>query len=585
MNNLILDALEQTAARLPEKIAFADEQTEVSFSALVRRAQSVAAALIPLVPPRSVVGFYMDKGVETVVGFMGAVYAGCAYAQLNLRHPAPRVRAMLETLDTPIVVTDRAHLAQLEGIEPPARILLIEELEETPPDAPALAAVRAQMIDADPLYVNFTSGSTGTPKGVVVCHRNVCEFIPCFAETFAITEKDVLANQAPFDFDVSVKDIYSSLFTGARVEIVPTAYFTNPTKLMDFLCDRGVTLMVWAVSALCFLTTMNALAYNPRTGLVDVCGGAEDIARGVVRCVGESDRRFQEDGLRILRALRFASVLGFQIAPETAAAIHRNRALLQYLAAERVQSELTKLLCGQNVGAVLREFADVLAVPIPELRPMFGFEQHNPHHDRDVWLHTAAVVEHIPPEPVLRWAALLHDVGKPPCFSLGPDGVGHFYGHAAKSTELAEGILTRLRFDTAGRTRITQLIRYHDLPIAPEAKPIRRLMNKLGVETVRQLFELHIADACGQSAICAGRVETYRQAERVLDELLAADACFSLKDLAVNGDDLLALGLRGRAVGAALQACLDAVMDETLPNDRAALLGYAAENLQRFANS
>ena len=166
-----------------------------------------------------------------------------------------------------------------------------------------------------------------------------------------------------------------------------------------------------------------------------------------------------------------------------------------------------------------------------------------------------------------------------------PGFLGHFYGHAAKSTELAESILTRLRFDTAGRTRIMQLIRYHDLPIAPEAKPIRRLINKLGVETVRQLFELHIADTCGQSAICAGRVETYRQAERVLDELLAADACFSLKDLAVNGDDLLTLGLRGRAVGAALQACLDAVMDETLPNDRAALLGYAAENLQRFANS
>lgn len=136
---------------------------------------------------------------------------------------------------------------------------------------------------------------------------------------------------------------------------------------------------------------------------MDICGGAEDIARGVVRCVGEPDRRFQEDGLRILRALRFASVLGFQIAPETASAIHRNAALLQYLAAERVQSELTKLLCGQNVGAVLREFADVLAVPIPELRPMFGFEQHNPHHDRDVWQHTAAVVAHIPAGAVLRW--------------------------------------------------------------------------------------------------------------------------------------------------------------------------------------
>ena len=223
--------------------------------------------------------------------------------------------------------------------------------------------------------------------------------------------------------------------------------------------------------------TMNALAYNPRTGLVDICGGAEDIARGIVRCVGEPDRRFQEDGLRILRALRFASVLGFQITPETAAAIHRNAALLQYLAAERVRSELTKLLCGQNVGAVLREFADVPAVPIPELRPMFGFEQHNPHHDRDVWQHTVAVVAHIPPEPVLRWAALLHDVGKPPCFSRGPDGVGHFYGHAAKSAELADAVLMRLRFDTAGRTRITQLIRYHDLPVPPEPKPVRRLMN------------------------------------------------------------------------------------------------------------
>lgn len=296
--------------------------------------------------------------------------------------------------------------------------------------------------------------------------------------------------------------------------------------------------------------TMNALAYNPQTGLVDICGGAEDITRGVVRCVGEPDRRFQEDGLRILRALRFASVLGFQIAPETAAAIHRSRALLQYLAAERVRSELTKLLCGQNAGAVLREFADVLTVPIPELRPMFDFEQHNPHHDRDVWQHTVAVVAHIPPEPVLRWAALLHDVGKPPCFSLGRTVSAIFTATRPRAAELADAILMRLRFDTAGRTRITQLIRYHDLPVPPEPKPVRRLMNKLGVKTVRQLFALHIADTCGQSAICAGRVETYRQTERVLDELLAADACFSLKDLAVKGNDLLTLGLRGRAVGA-----------------------------------
>ena len=262
MKTLILDYMEATAARLPEKTAFADETAFVTFGALVARAKAVASALCAYVPPRSVIGFYMDKGVDTVVGFMGAVYAGCAYSLLNLRHPAARVRAMLETLDTPIVVTDRAHLAQLEALEAPARILLIEDLQTTAVDEPALASIRAGMIDADPLYVNFTSGSTGTPKGVVVCHRNVCDFIPCFTETFSIGEEDVLANQAPFDFDVSVKDIYSGLFTGATVEIVPTAYFTNPTKLMDFLCDRQTTVMVWAVSALCFLTTMNALAYK-----------------------------------------------------------------------------------------------------------------------------------------------------------------------------------------------------------------------------------------------------------------------------------------------------------------------------------
>ncbi len=262
MKTLILDYMEATAARLPEKTAFADENSSVTFSALVARAKAVASALCGYVPPRSVIGFYMDKGVDTAIGFMGAVYAGCAYSLLNLRHPAARIRAMLETLDTPIVVTDRAHLSQLEALEAPTRILLIEDLQTTAPDEAALSRIRAGMIDADPLYVNFTSGSTGTPKGVVVCHRNVCDFIPCFTETFSIGEADVLANQAPFDFDVSVKDIYSGLFTGATVEIVPTAYFTNPTKLMDFLCDRQTTVMVWAVSALCFLTTMNALAYK-----------------------------------------------------------------------------------------------------------------------------------------------------------------------------------------------------------------------------------------------------------------------------------------------------------------------------------
>lgn len=187
--------------------------------------------------------------------------------------------------------------------------------------------------------------------------------------------------------------------------------------------------------------TMNALAYNPRIGVVDFVGGKADIAGDLVRCVGDPDRRFQEDGLRMLRALRFASVYGMTIEAATAAAIHRNKHLLKGIAAERILVELTKMLCAQGAAGVLRDFADVLAVPIPELTPMFGFPQHNPHHDKDVWDHTIAVIESITPEPVLRWAALLHDIGKPSCFSLAEDGIGHFFGHSDQSTSMAESML------------------------------------------------------------------------------------------------------------------------------------------------
>ena len=323
--------------------------------------------------------------------------------------------------------------------------------------------------------------------------------------------------------------------------------------------------------------TMNAMAYSPRTGVVDPFGGQADLAAGVVRCVGEPDRRFQEDALRILRALRFASALGMGIHPDTARAARDNRGLLTSVAAERVRVELTKLLCGADAERVLLEFPDILSVPLPEIGAMVCFDQHNPHHDRDVWAHTAAVTAAIPAQPVLRWAALLHDVGKPPCFSLAEDGVGHFYGHAAESARMADGILRRLRFNTDSREEIVRLIRYHDLPIQPERRPVKRLMNKLGPDTVRRLIELHKADTRGQSAICAGRIAEYDAVAAVLDEILNEKECFSLRDLAVNGTDMMALGLAGRDIGRALNACLTAVMEEKLPNERAALLEYAEQ--------
>lgn len=321
--------------------------------------------------------------------------------------------------------------------------------------------------------------------------------------------------------------------------------------------------------------TMNALAYSPQNGIVDLVGGKKDIEDGIVRCVGDPNRRFQEDGLRMLRALRFASVNGMRIEEATAAAIHRNKNLLQNIAAERVQVELTKLLCGKGAAAILRDYADVIAVPIPELVPMFCFEQHNPHHDRDVWEHTVAVVNSIVPEPVLRWAALLHDAGKPQCFVIGDDGLGHFYGHAAQSTSIADSVLSRLRFDNASRERIVHLIRYHDMPITADRKLVKRLINKHGEDVARQQIELHIADTLGQSDICRHRLTIFDEVNVLMDELIRDDGCFSIKDLAVDGYDMMTLGLQGPFIGQMLQKCLAAVLDEQVSNDHDALMTFA----------
>ena len=325
--------------------------------------------------------------------------------------------------------------------------------------------------------------------------------------------------------------------------------------------------------------TMNALAYSPQNGIVDLVGGRRDIADDIVRCVGDPDRRFQEDGLRILRALRFASVYGMTIEDATASAIHRNKELLKGIAAERTQIELTKMLCGKGVAKVLEEFADVIAVPIPEILPMFHFEQHNPHHDRDVWERTIAVIDSIAPKPVLRWAALLHDIGKPQCFSIGEDGIGHFFGHAEKSMAMAGEILDRMRFDNAGKDRIIRLVRYHDMPITADRKLIKRLLSKHGEEVARWLIELHKADTLGQSAICRPRLKTFDAANAMIDELLQEENCFSLRDLAVNGNDMMKIGYKGKMVGSVLQSCLDAVLDERVPNDHALLLTFAQKQM------
>lgn len=257
----VLQYLERSAAASPSNIAVADEMYACSYQELLEDARKIGSELCQHFPAGSPVPVFMEKSVETLKLFFGAVYAGCFYVLINPEFPAPRVQAILETLNVRKIVTSHAFsekLSAMDGLD----VLFLEDLLQTPEDAAALDKVRENALDTDPLYANFTSGSTGVPKGVVVCHRSVIDFIEHFTSLFSITQEDVIGNQAPFDFDVSVKDIYSAMKTGARLEIIPKPLFSQPAKLLDHLCDRNITTMIWAVSALCLVTTFHGLDYR-----------------------------------------------------------------------------------------------------------------------------------------------------------------------------------------------------------------------------------------------------------------------------------------------------------------------------------
>ena len=297
----------------------------------------------------------------------------------------------------------------------------------------------------------------------------------------------------------------------------------------------------------------------------------------MIRCVGDPAERFAEDALRMLRALRFAARLSFRIDGETAAAIHAARIRLRAVAPERLHKELSGILCGRQAAALLEEFSDVLFELIPELAPCQGFRQYNPHHTRDVWTHTLAVVDGVPPEEPLRLAALLHDAGKPATFFFDKNLVGHFYGHPAAGAAVAEEVLRRLRYDRATAEFVTQLVAVHGRPIPDDLRGMRRMLARLGAPVCRALIQLRCADAIGTGTADAAEQTARREAALALLGQ-AEKGCSSVSTLAVSGRDLLALGMtQGPAVGAVLKRLLDAVLDGSAPNDRASLLKLASE--------
>ena len=322
--------------------------------------------------------------------------------------------------------------------------------------------------------------------------------------------------------------------------------------------------------------TINAMAWNPREGLFDPFGGREDLERGILRAVGDPERRFREDALRILRGVRFAARFGLTVEENTLAAMEALAPLMDSLSRERVFGELCALLPGITAEELIR-FAPVITGAIPELKDMVGFDQHSPHHAYDLYTHTAHVVGAVPGDLKLRWAALLHDVGKISTFTLDETGRGHFYSHAAMSAEAADEILRRLKAPTALRERVTILIRHHMTRLEEDKKLLKRRVRALGWDTMEELLQLQEADMRSKGTGEPQDFDQFRRIRVLLEEIRAENACLTLKDLAVNGQDMLALGLKGPQIGKTLNALLDAVLEERLPNDREALLRYAGE--------
>ena len=317
--------------------------------------------------------------------------------------------------------------------------------------------------------------------------------------------------------------------------------------------------------------TVNAMAYSPTRGFADPFGGRADLGSRVLRAVGDPETRFQEDALRILRGVRFS--VRFSLAPEAAtfAAMQRLAPLMDALARERVFDELCKLLPLMDASQLLR-FAPILTQAIPQLQPMLGFQQHNPHHAYDVFTHTAHVVENTPPQPALRWAALLHDVGKVSTFTLDENGLGHFYGHARVSARMADDILRQLKAPTRLREQAVGLIDLHMTKIEPQKNTVRRWLSRLGEETFLQLLQLQEADMRSKGVGIPAELAQFDRLRRIYAEIAAENACLTIRNLAVNGHDLLALGYQGPEIGQALDRLLELVIDEQVPNEKAALL-------------
>ncbi len=321
--------------------------------------------------------------------------------------------------------------------------------------------------------------------------------------------------------------------------------------------------------------TINAMAYNETEGLVDIFGGMDDLNSKMIRCVGNAKDRFGEDALRILRAVRFAAQLGFDMEEETKKGIVELAPTLANISAERIQVELIKMLISPNPGMLKEAYElGITKVILPEFDDMMATEQETPHHQYNVGVHTLKSIEYIRANKVLRLAMLFHDIAKPLMKTMDENGRAHFKLHDIKGAEMTKQILRRLKFDNDTMHKVVRLVQYHDYRMPAEAKNVRRAMQKIGEDLFAEYLEVREADTLAQSAYKQEeKLQNIRDIRACYEDIQRKQECVSLKTLAVTGSDLIASGMEpGKEIGEVLQKLLEQVIEHPEYNEKEILL-------------
>ncbi len=411
--------------------------------------------------------------------------------------------------------------------------------------------------------------------------------------------RDSLMNKQPYDWDIctnALPEVVKQLFTnynvietGIKHGTVTLVIDKKPYEITTFRKETTysdnrhpdsvafVTSLEEDLSRRDF--TINAMAYNHYDGLIDLFNGKADLQNKIIKAVGNPNIRFNEDALRILRALRFASTLEFVIEEETKKAIHKNKQLLNNIAKERIWTEFKKLMLGNGCIDVLRRFADVVAVIIPDITPMVGFKQNHPMHCFDVWEHTLHALDNAQPDLTLRLSVLFHDIGKPKTHFTDDKGISHFYGHNRVSRNIALNTLSELKVENKLKNDVATLVDFHDRVITPTEKSVKRTINKIGSKTLfEQLLQVKLCDIKAQTPlIITERVEEINNINDIFNKLQNDNKLVTtVKDLKINGNDIILLGVKeGKIVGKILSKLLNMVIDNKLQNNHNELLKMA----------